>query len=422
MRKKSIFKLSTILVLIAVIGYIALKGFAVGVYDINSLPSIVKQGLDLTGGVSIVYQATNTSIEDFDSKMDSAVVVFRNRLDSKGFTEATIVRQGTDRIRVEIPINDSSTIKDPNEISEFIGTPAVLQYFDPSGNEILNGSDIEKAYATYQNGKYVVIFQMNDDGANKISEATKNLIGQDITIKLDGVTISTATVEGVLGKSSQISGSFTLESAKNLALQLQSGALPLELEEIEARSISATLGDDALQTSITAGIIGIVLILVFMLVIYRVCGLAADIALTIYMLIVLFAVATIQGVQLTLPGIAGLILGVGMAVDANVIIFERFKEELRNGKPLRSALDAGFKRAYVTIIDSNITTVIAALVLFWLGTGPIKGFAITLLIGVVTSFITAVFVTKYILKLIIGLGIEDKKLFIGIGGQKDEEL
>jgi len=419
-RKKSILKLSTIIVMIAIIGYIALNGFSVGIYDVNSLPSIVKQGLDLTGGVSIVYQATNTDIDNFDSKMDSAVTVFRNRLDSKGFTEATIVRQGTDRIRVEIPINASSTMKNPNEIAEFIGTPAVLQYLDPDGNVILDGADIESASSGYQNGQYVVVFTMNDEGANKISEATKNLIGKTIDIQLDGKTISSPTVETVLSKNSQISGSFTAESAKNLALQLQSGALPLNLTEIEARSISATLGADALQTSITAGIIGIIIILLFMLVIYRICGLAADIALTIYMLIVLFAVATIQGVQLTLPGIAGLILGVGMAVDANVIIFERFKEELKNGKKLRSALDAAFSRAYVTIIDSNITTVIAALVLYFLGTGPIKGFAITLLIGVITSFITAVFVTKYLLKLIIGLGIESKKLFIGIGGRKDE--
>lgn len=422
MRKKSILKLSTILVLIALIGYVALNGFAVGIYDVNSLPSIVKQGLDLTGGVSIVYQAKNTDIDDFDTKMDSAVTVFRNRLDSKGFTEATIVRQGTDRIRVEIPINDTSEITDPNEISKFIGTPAVLEYHDPDGNVILEGSDIENAYSTYQNGQYVVIFQMNDEGANKLSEATANLIGKTIDIQLDGVTIESATVESVLSKNSQISGSFTAESSKNLALQLQSGALPLNLTEIEARSISATLGEDALQTSITAGIIGIITILVFMLLIYRVCGLAADIALTIYMLIVLFAVATIQGVQLTLPGIAGLILGVGMAVDANVIIFERFKEELRNGKKLRSALDAGFSRAYVTIIDSNITTVIASLVLYFFGTGPIKGFAITLLIGIVTSFVTAVFVTRYLLKLMIGLGIESNKLFIGMGGQKDEEV
>lgn len=422
MRKKSILKLSTILVLIALIGYVALNGFAVGIYDVNSLPSIVKQGLDLTGGVSIVYQANNTDIDDFDTKMDSAVTVFRNRLDSKGFTEATIVRQGTDRIRVEIPINDTSEITNPNEISKFIGTPAVLEYLDPDGNVILEGSDIENAYSTYQNGQYVVIFQMNDEGGNKLSEATAGLIGKTIDIQLDGVTIESATVESVLSKNSQISGSFTAESSKNLALQLQSGALPLNLTEIEARSISATLGEDALQTSITAGIIGILLILVFMLLIYRVCGLAADIALTVYMLIVLFAVATIQGVQLTLPGIAGLILGVGMAVDANVIIFERFKEELRNGKKLRSALDAGFSRAYVTIIDSNITTVIASLVLYFFGTGPIKGFAITLLIGIVTSFVTAVFVTRYLLKLMIGLGIESNKLFIGMGGQKDEEV
>lgn len=418
-RKKSILKLSTIIVLLTALCYIALNGFQVGIYDVNSLPSIVKQGLDLTGGVSIVYQAKNKSIDEFDTKMDSAVAVFRNRLDSKGFTEATIVRQGTDQIRVEIPINSSSTIQDPNEISKFIGTPAKLEYYDPSGNVILEGSDIEKAYSGYQNGEYVVIFQMNDAGTTKIAEATSKLIGQQIIIKLDGVTISTATVQTTLGKSSQISGSFTAESAKNLALQLQSGALPLELTEIEANSISATLGADALGTSITAGIIGIVLILLFMLFIYRICGLAADIALVLYMLIVLFAVSTIQGVQLTLPGIAGLILGVGMAVDANVIIFERFKEELRAGKKLRSALDAGFSRAYVTIIDSNITTVIAAVTLFYFGTGPIKGFAITLLIGVVTSFITAVFVTKYLLKLIIGLGVENKKLFIGKGGQED---
>ena len=345
-------------------------------------------------------------------------MVFRNRLDAKGFTEATIVRQGTDRIRVEIPINETSDTTDPNEISMFIGKPAKLELIDPNGNVIIEGKDIVSAQLQFNENEPVVGFKLQPEGAKAFAEATTEFQGQVITIELDGQVISAPTVNTpILAGEGIIEGGFTQDSARDLALQIESGALPIELEEIEVRSISASLGVDALSKSILAGAIGIAVLLLFMLIYYRLPGLVANMALIVYMLIVLILIATIPGVQLTLPGIAGIILGIGMAVDANVIIFERFKEELRTGKTLRSSLNSGFSKAFSAIIDANITTVIAAIVLMIFGTGPIKGFAYTLTIGIVTSMFTALVVTRLLLKLIMGLNIKNKKFYTIKGGQ-----
>lgn len=418
MKKRSVVGIIVTFVLIALLCLFVVNGFSAGIYDVKPLSGI-QQGLDLTGGVYVVYQADDTSVENFDQKMDGAMLVLRQRLDAKGYTEATITKQGTDKIRVEIPINESSEVKDPNEVSKFIGTPAKLAFVDPDGNTILEGDQIERAQVTQDSSNpnaYAVAFKLNDEGAEAFAEATKTYLGQAISITIDGETISSPTVQSVIaGGEGIINGGtqgFTYDDANNLALQIESGALPLDLKEIEVRSMSATLGVGALQNSIMAGLIGLAVLFIFMLIIYRLPGLVACMALVVYVCFVMLLLGSVPGVQLTLPGIAGIILGIGMAVDANVIIFERFKEEFRTGKTLRTSVDSGFKKAFITILDSNITTLICAVVLAVFGTGTLKSFAYTLIISIIVSMISALLITRGILKMFVNLNIKNPNVFM----------
>ena len=403
MKAKSIITMIVVIALIALLGFVIVHGVSVDIYNFRPLDGI-QQGLDITGGVYTVYQAEDTDQENFDQKMEGAITVLRTRLDSKGFTEATITRQGNDKIRVEIPINDTSEIQDPTEVSQYIGKPAKLQFKDPDGNVVIEGDDIVSADPVYADGQYAVSFKLSDDGAKAFSESTKENIGKSISIVLDDEVISAPTVQTQIPNGQgQITGNFTQEEATNLALQIESGALPLDLKETEVRSMSATLGDEALSSSIFAAIVGFVALLIFLVIIYRIQGLIAAIALVLYTELVIMVMGSVNGVQLTLPGIAGVILGVGMAVDANVLMFERFKEEVRNGKSLRVAHKASFKKAFVTILDSNITTLICAIVLAIFGTGTIKSFAYTLIISIAVSMFTALVVTRGLTKCVINM-------------------
>jgi preprotein translocase subunit SecD len=413
-RTRSIILLVVVYVLIILLGFFVLKGFDVGIYEVRPLLGI-QQGLDITGGVYTVYQASDASIENFDAKMDGAMIVLRTRLDAKGFTEATIARQGSDKIRVEIPVNNSSEITDPTEISQYIGSPAKLKFQDPEGNTVMEGADIERAYRSVdpQTNEPVVAFQLSPSGTRKFAEATTRLKGQHISIVLDGEVVSNPRVnDAILNGSGIISGSFTEQSAQDLSMQIESGALPLDLKEIEVRSISATLGVDALKNSIFAGLVGLIVLFAFLLIIYRLPGLVACTGLVVYTFGVLLLLTSVPGVQLTLPGIAGILLGIGMAVDANVIIFERFKEEFRAGKTLRTSFKSGTKKAFVTIMDSNITTLICAVVLAIFCTGAIKGFAYTLIISILVSMFSALVVSNGVMKLFINLNIKNPNLFI----------
>lgn len=413
MKKRSLVGIIVTFILIALLCFVVINGFDVGIYEIRPLNGI-QQGLDLTGGVYTVYQAQDTSVDDFDSKMDGAMLIFRDRLDAKGFTEATVTKQGNDKIRVEIPINATSEMQDPNEVAAFIGTPAKLEFVDPNGDTIFDGSKIKSAQAGQdsQTQKYIVSFELDEEGAKLFADATTTFLGQNISITVDGETISTATVQSIIaGGKGQISGNFTLEEAQNLAMQIESGALPLEMNEIEVRSISATLGYGALQNSIYAGIIGLIILFAFILIYYRLPGLTACMALLVYICFVMLLLASVPGVQLTLPGIAGIILGIGMAVDANVIIFARIREEIATGKTVNSSMKIGFKKAMSAILDGNITTIIAALVLIALGSGTVKGFAYTLMIGIVLSMFTALVVTRWILYSFYAIGIRDEKFY-----------
>ena len=420
MKGKSIAKLAVTLVVIVLVALLAVFGLKIPqiskIYGIKPVAEAISLGLDLRGGIATEYIATDTTVEDFESLMESTVSALRKRLTNAGFTEANVARQGTDRIRVEIP-----GVDDHEEVVRIIGTPAHLEFRDPSGNVVLEGKNIVKAYtakdSTGSNVYPYVYFELDDEGKKAFADATTELIGQSISIYLDDELISAPVVQSAItGGSGQItmgdaSSGRTVEEvredADNLAMLIQSGALPLDIAEVETRAISATLGLEAIDGAITAGLIGLVLVILFMLVMYRLPGVAASMALCIYVLIVFYALA-ITGAQLTLQGVAGILLGIGMAVDANVIIFERFREELKQGRTPVNAVKFGFKNAGRAVIDSNVTTLIAAIVLLFFGTGTIKGFAITLTISVIASLFTAVFVTRSLLLAICNLGIKSK--------------
>ena len=410
LRARALVSLVAIIVVVAVCAYLGLCGFGKGTM-INYLKpwgDAISLGLDLRGGVYTVYQAENNGDPDFDTKMESTVSILTSRLTRQGFTEATVTRQGSDRIRVEIP-----NVSDPNQILTIIGTPAQLYFVDESGNNLMEGAMVKNAQAAQdQDGKPCIAFELTDEGTKIFAEATAANLGKTISITLDGETISRATVNTVIaGGKGEITGNFTADEAKNLATLILSGALPLNLTQLEVSAISATLGVEALDRAIQAGIIGVALVMLFMLFRYRLCGLVADIALTIYIMIVVLLLA-LTGAQLTLPGVAGIILGIGMAVDANVVIFERIREEVKNGRPIGSAVRKGFSNALSAIIDSNVTTIIAAVVLYAFGTGSVRGFALTLGIGVATSLVTAVFVTHKLLDIFADLGIKNQKLYV----------
>ena len=409
-RIRAVISLVAIVVVVAVCAYLGLFGFGKGTM-INYLKpwgNAISLGLDLRGGVYTVYQAEDNGDPDFDTKMESTVSILTSRLTRQGFTEATVTRQGSDRIRVEIP-----NVSDPNQILTIIGTPAQLYFVDEDGNNLMEGSMVKNAQAAQdQDGKPCIAFELTDEGAKIFAEATAANLGKTISITLDGETISRATVNTVIaGGKGEITGNFTADEAKNLATLILSGALPLNLTQLEVSAISATLGVEALDRAIQAGVIGVILVMLFMLFRYRLCGLVADIALTIYIMIVVLLLA-LTGAQLTLPGVAGIILGIGMAVDANVVIFERIREEVKVGRPIGSAVRKGFSNALSAIIDSNVTTIIAAVVLYAFGTGSVRGFALTLGIGVATSLFTAVFVTHKLLDIFADMGIKNQKLYV----------
>lgn len=422
MRAKSWIKLAVIVVLIALVALLALNGLKfstftsntkIGKYQIKPVGEAISLGLDLKGGISVVYVAKDTSVDNFDDLMDSTVTVLRNRLTNAGYTEATVARQGSDSIRVEIP-----DVDDPQEVVDIIGKPAHLEFRDPNGNVILEGSNIEDCYVTQDTSTqmYEVAFKLDSAGTKAFATATTTYVGQSISIYLDDEEISSPTVnEAITGGSGVISYSNVSQEeswtkSKELTMLIQSGSLPLDIEESETRAISATLGFQAIDGALIAGILGLIAIIIFMIVLYRLPGIAASLALLIYVLIVFYVLAIIEA-QLTLQGVAGILLSIGMAVDANVIIFERFREELKGGRTLMNALRFGYKNALSSIMDSNVTTVIAAAVLLIFGTGSIKGFATTLLIGVLTSFLTAIFITRGLMKLILKLGYKANWLY-----------
>ena len=390
------------LIILCTIGFYALLAFGIGSNRTMSIVNI-RQGLDLMGGVSILYEADhpNPSTED----MNAANSMLRDRLDRRGYTEATSVIEGNRQIRVEIP-----GVDDPAAAVAEIGATALLTFQDAAGNVLLTGADVANARSEliqqHQGGptERVVALEFTSRGTELFAQATQANLGRPLFIYMDDVQISSPIVNHVItGGSATISGHFSRETADLLASQIRAGSLPFSLNVISDSLIGARLGAEALRTSIIAGIIGLALVLIFMALVYRTMGLCANIALIIYVALVMLMLSGFT-ITLSLPGIAGIILSIGMAVDANIVIFERIREEVVAGKTLRGAIRTGYRRAWPAIIDSNVTTLIAGFVLFWLGTGPIMGFAQMLIIGILVSMFTCMFVTRIITVCLIDMG------------------
>lgn len=408
-----------LLVILAILGagiYSAFNEIQIGNYTLDPIKDSMKLGLDIKGGVFIVLEAdTDAKGEELQSIMEQTKEVIRRRVDAMGLTEPNIVLEGEKRIRIELP-----GVKNTQEAIESIGKTAQLKFVTADGREVLTGKQVKNAelmFNTQKNNEPAVSLELNSEGAKAFQLATRELSKKKypdniIYIILDEEVLSAPGVNDEIPNGQAfISGSFTAESASALAALIRGGALPVDLKEVQTSAIGPTLGIDSLITSVNAAKIGIALVLLFMLIFYRIPGLVANISLLLYTLIVLYVLVGLRA-TLTLPGVAGLILSIGMAVDANVIIFERLKEELRNGKTIRSSIESGFSKALRTILDSNITTFIAAIVLYYFGLGPIKGFAVTLMVGILASMFTAVFITKLLLRLIVNMDIfKNIKLF-----------
>lgn len=432
-KTKAIIALSIVLVLTVFLGIVGTTGMnldARGLWKLKNWlpttnaeawPDSLALGLDLRGGVYVEYSAAQPedTSANFDSLLEGTITVIQQRLTDKGFAESTVQRIGTDGIRVEIP-----DVTDPSAVLELIGTPAKLEFKDSEGNLILDGSMVQTATAQYDadQGDYVIAFVLNSEGTKAFSDATAANLGKTISIYLDDQELISPTVQSVItGGKGVINGMGSMERAQTIAAQIQSGALPLVLTQQKVDTVSATLGDDALSTSVLAAIIGILLVMAVMIGRYRLNGVVASWALCIYIIVLFLLLAVLPGIQLTLPGLAGIVLGIGMAVDANVIIFERFNEEIRAGRAIRAAVRTGFKNAMSAILDANVTTLIAAIVLMFFGTGSIQGFAKTLLLGVITSMFTAVVVTRFLMKNIVNLGVKNSRLFTAAAKAEKEE-
>lgn len=428
---KSILGLLIVILVIAACGFVAFKGV-----DESGQGSVknIKLGLDLAGGVSITYEAEeeNPSAED----MHDTVYKLQKRVESYS-TEAEVYQEGNNRINVEIPGE-----YDSEKILEELGNPGTVQFMEISEpantdgetaegsetqgvfNQVMDGNDIADAQVmtqpdSYGNQQYVVSLTLTSDGAQKFKEATERNIGKPIYIVYDNEIISYPTVNTVIENGQAvIEGNFTYESANNLATYIRLGALKLNLNEIRSNVVGAKLGDEALSTSLKAGAIGLALIIVFMIVMYLIPGVAAGLALLLYVAAMLCLLNGLD-VTLTLPGIAGIILSIGMAVDANVIIFTRIREEIAAGRNVREAIKTGFTKARSAILDGNITTLIAAAVLYMKGSGTIKGFAITLALGIVLSMFTALVITHFIVNILYGLGFTSEKFY---GKQKKRKV
>ncbi len=370
----------------------------------------IKLGLDLAGGVSITYEAVGEGTPSAEDMSDT-IYKLQKRVEVYS-TEAEVYQEGADRINIEIP-----GVTDANSILAELGKPGSLQFQTMDGAIVLEGTDVADAQAASRtdeitgNREYVVSLTLTDDGAVKFGVATAANIGKQIAIVYDGEVISAPMVnEAISNGQAQISGSFTFEEAEQLASTIRIGTLSLELQELRSNVVGAKLGAEAIATSLRAGAIGFLLVIVFMIAAYRIMGLAAGIALTSYVGLVLGFLNGFD-MTLTLPGIAGIILSIGMAVDANVIIFARIREELATGKTVRSSMKIGFQKALSAIVDGNITTLIAALVLAIKGSGSVKGFAQTLALGIVVSMFTALVVTRLVLNALYALGMQDVKFF-----------
>lgn len=396
---RSFFGLVVILGLIGLFGYFG--------YSTLKSDDGIKLGLDLAGGVSITYQAKGET--PTAENMADTIYKLQQRVQNYS-TEAQVYQEGNDRINVDIP-----GVSDANAILEELGKPGSLVFLDAEGKKVLDGTEVTAAQAGIDSSsgtdQYIVQLTFDEAGTKAFADATTNGVGKPIYIVYDDEIISSPNVqEPITGGQCRITGMETYEKASNLASTIRIGSLTVELEELRSNVVGAQLGQDAIHTSLKAGAIGLGLVILFMLAFYWIPGLAASLALLLYVGLIIILLDAFE-VTLTLPGIAGIVLSIGMAVDANCIIFTRIREEIGLGHSVQSAMKTGFKKALSAIIDGNITTLIAAAVLYWRGSGTIRGFATTLAMGILLSMFTALFVTRTILKVFYGIGLQSVKFY-----------
>ena len=399
-KSSALFILCTLaIILFAFLGY---KGAEVAGWRIKPFSETITKGLDLQGGVSVVMEIQDEEVskEDLEKTKEQLSL----RVNKIGVAETVVSTEGDRRIRIDIPAQ-----VDSGKIVESLGKTGELTFKSPKGDVILTGQDVNKAIATSdENGLPQVALELNEEGTKKFADATKEYLGQSISVNMDDEVLTNPTVNSVITNGSAvITGSKSADDAKRLAGLINAGALPVTVKAASVKTVGAQLWEEALPNALKAALIGIGLIFVFMIIYYRVPGAIACLALTLFIALILFLFGEI-GVTLTLPGIAGVLLTIGMAVDANVLIFERIREELKKGVSIRSAVEKGFENATSSIMDSNITTIIAALVLYFLGSGTVKGFAITLLVGIVVSLFTALIVTKFFMHKAVEMGLLTK--------------
>lgn len=412
-KKNGVIRLVVMLAVIAFVLYTAILGLG---SDQSGSINDISLGLDLRGGVSITYEAvgdvSSQDMSDTKAKLEKRVQGYS--------TEAQVYFEGSDRITVDIP-----GATDANQVLQELGKPGTLIFCtdssDPEGSKVMDGNQVKDAQAgvrtnqTTNAREYVVSLTLTSDGVEAFSAATEELApthGRIYIMYNDEVLSAPSVQSHITSETCEITGMEDMDAANSLASNIRIGALPVELQEMRSQVVGAKLGQDAVRTSLLAGAIGLVLVLLFMILYYRVPGVAAAIALVMYTsLVIVLLSAFNEEITLTLPGIAGIILGIGMAVDANCIIFARIREEIGAGKNVRVAIDTGFSKAFSAILDGNVTTLIAAGVLFFLGSGTVKGFAQTLALGIVVSMFTALVITKTILKSFYAIGLQDEKLY-----------
>ncbi len=417
-RGKSSARRSTVLffLCILVIGFLAysgVHGVTIGDYRLKSFNEVINKGLDLQGGVSVLEEIQADKVDQ--ETLDRTVELLSMRVNKLGVSETVVTREGQKRIRIEIPGKF-----DAKEVVDGVAKTGELKFVGPDNNVILTGKDVKKATAYIgSDSQPKVGLELNDAGTKKFADATQKFMGQPISITMDNENLTSPRVDAhITNGKAEISGSKSLDEAKRQANIINSGALPVPIKNVQSKVIGASLGANALPLSILAGEIGIGLVMLFMILYYRVPGIIASIALVLYIYLVLFAFACVN-VTLTLAGIAAFLLTVGMAVDANILIFERTKEELKSGKSIKASIDSGFHRAMTSILDSNITSILTGLVLYSVGTGSVKGFALTLIIGVALSMFTAITVTRTLMKLVADIGWFKKEWTIGTFGVHD---
>jgi preprotein translocase subunit SecD len=408
MKTKSTITLIAIVLIVALFGYAGAYGITAGGYRVKSFGETINRGLDLQGGLSVWQEIQGDNV-DLDA-IERTIELISLRVNSMGVSETTVVREGQRRIRIDLPGKFDS-----KEVIETITKTGELKFVGPDNNVILTGKDVKDATVGFDElGKPAISLELNDSGTKVFAEATEKFLGQPIAIYMDEQMLTNPTVQAIIttGKAS-ITGNKSVEEAGRQAQIIKSGALPVSLKTVAVKTVGATLGATALPNSVKAGALGIGLAFLFMILFYRVPGILANVALSVFVILNLLVFSGI-GATLTLSGIAGFLLSVGMALDANMLIFERIKEELKAGKSIRASIDAGFHRALTSILDSNITTILAGVILYYLGSGAVRGFALTLVIGILVSMFTAITVTRLLMKLSVNAGLLSKPWHFGV--------